>query len=1428
MNSFIPVFEPILNGNEKKYLNECIETGWIGANGPFIKKLENDFSEYIGQKYGSCVANGSAAIDVALRAMKDLYKWDDYSEIIIPSFNIISAAQSCIYNKLKPVFVDAEENTWNIDTSKIEEVINKKTKAIIVVHIYGLPSNMNPIMEIANKYNLKVIEDAAQVHGQTYNEKKCGSFGEIATFSFFTNKHIACGEGGIILTSNKDLKEKFDYYKNLCFTSEKFVHSDLGWNYRMSNLQAAVAYAQLENIDKVIKKKQLIGNIYQNLLEELSKCMICKSNQIKIQLTNDNKCIIHTISESPIKSQNTIIKEDISLNDMSLSKSNSIIKNNSHNSSKKIKSDLVNNNATKNIFSDFNSNSNLLISFSNISEVTKLNNNDCSMTRINSNKTNSILINKDKYFSLNLSNNNSNIPSSQMKIKTGDKNVTINNINNYNIANSDGNSVISNNNFFINNDNRKILILNNDNTDSITTPSKVNIYFRNNKSDISSKIKRNNNNSKSINKQLINSFNKNDISEMSIGTINLNIDDKSENYDKVNLVYSDKKSFNQSNNLNSSSSINIASNNNSPSQTIKNSNNKVDNNNIRYFKNCMVQKNENISIIQTNSQNNKNNDDISKEKEINNNNINHINNENLVPNHCANFFFNGIHKEGNNINGFDLNNDSNRSNGNKLNIKNNNLSNNNTEDKNGDAISPTFNLKLNYSTLDKNNNIKTIETIKDKDKENKIDNEIANKSEEKQKNNSDNTKQKEPNSNMPSNLLKLVHEYSNGSTIEANKKILNKNNNINNMNNHKIVNHKNNINNLKNNKQQDKSLSILVNSNLNSKANTNSSKAIKENDIITSNIHKNSSINNINSINSNLNSNKAKMKKNNVLLNNQAKIYIQNKNIIKKDISNYNNNNYNYSYNTHKNGNDNINNQTNLINVCEKCNQIIVCKKNQNSRYKYPNADSIYYNYNNIKNLYTSVNESEGKNKKLSVSHNKSNSGTGSFIKFHAQENYIFNIKSGLKGKKFKSISPTLQHRNFYDVIKGKIKMKGKSQSKSKSKSKNNYKNDFNDINNLFNNGKYNSNTNKQKSLKEKMDIILSKNILALAKKIRKSPSPKLRIVKPSFLRNMINNPKDKLVENLKNNNNFGNNLICNGLIGRKNKNSPSPLSFRISNNNPNYTCNFHTSNNNCNNKKAIVDNLLVVNNKRINSGRKKVIGNSPKYLINKNNSENYDKINDKIYYQSSSSKKSKNFPFKNRAAFGLINNNINAGNRNQKFYNKKIKNISSINKKNMIVTNINEDDYNPIQERKKNNIVLQRNNNKKLLVQKNNNICNINNKNIIKNELSKKNNIMINNIKINSNMYNRQMTVIQNFSKYKKKGALNLNNLTKNCHNENILNNYYEDNKVVNEESSYKKNKNINLNNNISNRTIEDKIKKKEYHSQPKMRNNTNNCYTN
>lgn len=277
MSDFIGVFEPDLSGNEKLYLTQCIDSGWIGSNGLFVQKLEIEFSQYCNQKYGSCVTNGSAALDVAIKAMKDVFDWEDNDEVIIPSFNIISGAQSCIYNNLKPVFVDSEDKTWNIDTSKIEEAITSRTKAIMIVHIYGLPSDVDEILRIAKKYDLKIIEDTAQAHGQEYKGKKCGSFGDVSTFSFYTNKHIACGEGGIVLTSNEKIKEKIDYYKNLCFSSDKFVHQEIGWNLRMSNLQAAVAYAQFEKLDKTIEKKQYIGNIYQKLLKDIPASLSLKN-----------------------------------------------------------------------------------------------------------------------------------------------------------------------------------------------------------------------------------------------------------------------------------------------------------------------------------------------------------------------------------------------------------------------------------------------------------------------------------------------------------------------------------------------------------------------------------------------------------------------------------------------------------------------------------------------------------------------------------------------------------------------------------------------------------------------------------------------------------------------------------------------------------------------------------------------------------------------------------------------------------------------------------------------------------------------------------------------------------------------------------------------------------------------------------------------
>lgn len=202
--------------------------------------------------------------------MKETYLWQDGDEIILPDFTIISCAQSIIYNKLKPVFIDANPLTWNVDVTKIEQAITKHTKAIMVVHIYGLPCDMEAILQLAKKYDLKIIEDAAQAHGQICNGRKCGGFGDIATFSFYPNKHITTGEGGMIITSSQEIADKCNYFKNLCFTAQnRFVHEDLGWNFRMSNLQAAVGVAQFERLEEFIQIKKQMGKMYQELLKDI-------------------------------------------------------------------------------------------------------------------------------------------------------------------------------------------------------------------------------------------------------------------------------------------------------------------------------------------------------------------------------------------------------------------------------------------------------------------------------------------------------------------------------------------------------------------------------------------------------------------------------------------------------------------------------------------------------------------------------------------------------------------------------------------------------------------------------------------------------------------------------------------------------------------------------------------------------------------------------------------------------------------------------------------------------------------------------------------------------------------------------------------------------------------------------------------------------
>lgn len=263
----IPVNEPLLDGNEKKYLLECIETGWISSEGPFIKLFEEQFAALVDRKYGVAVCNGTAALDAAVEALGIGHS----DEVIMPTFTIISCIGQIVRVGAKPVLVDSDPLTWNMDVTQIEAKITPRTKAIMVVHIYGLPVDMDPVLEIAARHGLKVIEDAAQMHGQTYKGKLCGSFGDISTFSFYPNKHITTGEGGMIVTNDDQLAEDCRSLRNLCFQPKKrFVHERLGWNLRMTNLQAALGLAQIERLSEFVQRKRRMGRRYSELLAGLA------------------------------------------------------------------------------------------------------------------------------------------------------------------------------------------------------------------------------------------------------------------------------------------------------------------------------------------------------------------------------------------------------------------------------------------------------------------------------------------------------------------------------------------------------------------------------------------------------------------------------------------------------------------------------------------------------------------------------------------------------------------------------------------------------------------------------------------------------------------------------------------------------------------------------------------------------------------------------------------------------------------------------------------------------------------------------------------------------------------------------------------------------------------------------------------------------
>lgn len=258
--------EPVLKGNEKKYVNEALDEGWISSKGKFIERFENEFSKYIGTKHGVAVNNGTSALHLALMAL-DIKAKD---EVILPSLTSIACPNAITYVGAKPVFCDIDENTWCISPDLIEQKITKKTKAIMPVHLYGYPCDMNAIKEIADENDLFIVEDAAEAHGAEYNGKKVGSLSDISCFSFYGNKIITTGEGGMCLTDNKDLDYKMKVLRNQ--GTEKFKHEyyykKMGNNFRMTNLQAAIGCAQLEQIDKFLKRREEISEIYSQELEE--------------------------------------------------------------------------------------------------------------------------------------------------------------------------------------------------------------------------------------------------------------------------------------------------------------------------------------------------------------------------------------------------------------------------------------------------------------------------------------------------------------------------------------------------------------------------------------------------------------------------------------------------------------------------------------------------------------------------------------------------------------------------------------------------------------------------------------------------------------------------------------------------------------------------------------------------------------------------------------------------------------------------------------------------------------------------------------------------------------------------------------------------------------------------------------------------------
>ena len=267
----LPVAEPSLGEKELSYISDCIISNWISSTGKYVSQFEALFADYCDSRYAAATSSGTSALHLALLAL-GIHQGD---EVIVPSLTFIATANAVTYTGAVPVFVDSDPETWNIDPNLIEEAINVNTKAIIAVHLYGHPADMDPILEIAKRNQLAVIEDAAEAHGAEYKGKKVGSIGDVGIFSFYGNKIITTGEGGMIVTDDPHIAERVRLLRDHGMSaSKRYWHPVLGYNYRLTNIQAAIGVAQVERIESIINAKLDVADRYEKQLNDV-KGIIC-------------------------------------------------------------------------------------------------------------------------------------------------------------------------------------------------------------------------------------------------------------------------------------------------------------------------------------------------------------------------------------------------------------------------------------------------------------------------------------------------------------------------------------------------------------------------------------------------------------------------------------------------------------------------------------------------------------------------------------------------------------------------------------------------------------------------------------------------------------------------------------------------------------------------------------------------------------------------------------------------------------------------------------------------------------------------------------------------------------------------------------------------------------------------------------------------